>query len=157
MCTMPALVQALQKKWNWQADRTYPCLRVHDKFSDRGLDSGPIIYFLIESYQSLGYIFINYTPSIYKSAKLDRFSSLSLLNAHKVLGQEFDKVILLMGESFYYEDDCLHAYQHPNPNYLYHKMLFQAMTRVRDKLCIVVMNNPDAFSKLINIKEKHCE
>ena len=43
MCTMPALVQALQKKWNWQADGTYPCLRVHDKFSDRGLDSEPII------------------------------------------------------------------------------------------------------------------
>ena len=42
---------------------------------------------------------------------------------------------------------------HPNWNYLYHQMLFQEVTRVREKLAIVVIGNPDVFSHLIKIKQ----
>ena len=106
---------------------------------------------MIAIYQSRGYQFINHTPSQYAPATLDEFDTTVV--AHTVIGQEFDNVIVMMDENFYYEDRKLKSKAHPNWNYLYHQMLFQEVTRVREKLAIVVIGNPDVFSHLIKIKQ----
>lgn len=110
--------------------------------------------FLIQSYNEYGYTFINYTPSNYHSSTIDNFIRFENYNSHEVLGQEFDSVILLIGPELFYHDYKLYSSTHPNPNYLYHKMLFQGITRVRKNLCIVVLNNPDMFKVLVRIKTK---
>ena len=43
------------------------------------------------------------------------------------------------------------AKEHPNPDYLYSKLLFQGLTRVREKLAIIVIDNEDVFGKILNI------
>lgn len=111
------------------------------------------LYELLEAFIDMGYVFVNYTSSSFHRVYFDKLTSLNDLNAHMVLGQEFDKVILFLGPEFFYHDCLLSAKRHPNPDYLFEKMVFQIMTRVRKRLCIIVFNNEEVFSELLAIKE----
>lgn len=111
------------------------------------------LYEQLEAYVSLNYVFINFTSSRFRKLYFDKYCNINDLNAHQVLGQEFDNVVLFLGPEFWYDDNLLCADIHPNPDYLYTKMLFQIMTRVRKQLCIIVLNNPEVFRKLLKIKE----
>ena len=68
-----------------------------------------------------------------------------------MIGQEFDKVVMVLDKKFFYGDNG-HLYNsaHPNPNYLFGKLLFQGLTRTREKLALVVIDNFELFSKIIN-------
>lgn len=106
---------------------------------------------MIENYQKQDYIFINYTSSLYKSTDFDCYSH--DYNTHEVLGQEFDNVLVLLNDKFYYSDKKeLISKGHPNPDYLYFKMLFQAITRTREQLCIIVIGNEKLFMEILSIK-----
>lgn len=115
---------------------------MHDMISIRNL------------YQAKGYKYISYTPSFYNSSHLNIIDS-SEFNTHKVIGQEFDNVVMYVDENFYYnEDGVLCSLRHPNPNYIYLKLLFQGLTRARFKICLIVWNNPDIMKQIMEIKEK---
>lgn len=81
------------------------------------------------------YTYITYTPSFYDDAldyqKTDR-------NTHAVIGQEFENVCMIIDNNFYYENKKLQAVTHPNPDYLFTKLLYQGLTRVRRKLAIII-------------------
>ena len=81
------------------------------------------------------YTYITYTPSFYDDAldyqKTDR-------NTHAVIGQEFENVCMIIDNNFYYENKKLQAVTHPNPDYLFTKLLYQGLTRVRSKLAIII-------------------
>lgn len=103
---------------------------------------------LIERYSAKGYKYISYTQSAYKDHKIDKL--IQSENTHKVIGQEFDNVLMVINESFKYTDDGrLAAYEHPYPNYLFAQLLYQGLTRVREKLMIIVLNNKTLFEKLL--------
>lgn len=106
---------------------------------------------IIRYLKDKNYYFINYTPSIYNMDKLDHMKILANSNTHKVIGQEFDNVLMYIDKNFYYENNILKTYSHPNPDYLYDKLLFQGITRVREKLAIVVLENIDVYAKLLKI------
>ena len=82
-----------------------------------------------------GFTYIALTPSRYPS-RMDYQDS--KLNTHKVIGQEFDKVCMIMDENFYYEKKQLKAVEHPCPDYLLVKMLYQGVTRARSELALVI-------------------
>ena len=106
---------------------------------------------MIENYQKQNYTFINYTSSLFKSTDFDCYSH--EYNTHEVLGQEFDNVLILLNDKFYYNDKKeLTSKGHPNPDYLYFKMLFQAITRTREQLCIIVIGNEKLFMEILSIK-----
>ena len=78
------------------------------------------------------------------------------INTHHVIGQEFDNVMIMMDNNFQYgEDGDLQAIQHPNPDYLFPKLFYQAVTRAREKLCILVVENKELFEK-INAIQYRC-
>ena len=81
------------------------------------------------------YTYITYTPSFYDTAldyqKTNR-------NTHAVIGQEFENVCMILDRNFYYENKKLKAVIHPNPDYLFTKLLYQGLTRVRSKLAIII-------------------
>lgn len=97
--------------------------------------------------QEEGYTYITYTASFYK-AELDYQSS--PLNTHFVIGQEFDNVVMVINSFFYYENNELKALPHPNPDYLLTKLLYQGLTRVRNKLCIII-ENKNVFEKILSM------
>ncbi len=107
----------------------------------------------IAAYRNRGYVFINFTKSLYNKSPFDGFEE--DFDTHHVIGQEFDLVAMLIDNTFYYdENDMLQSNVHPNPDYLYNQLLFQGLTRVREKLVIIVLDNMNFFEKLIKCISK---
>ncbi|TNO99964.1 DUF2075 domain-containing protein [Bacillus cereus] len=96
---------------------------------------------------------INYTVSRYKWCSLDEIIVHSDKNVHGVVGQEFDKVIAVVGESFFYDKQGK-LLGDSNSYYLAREMLFQILTRTRSKLCLIIINNEPLLEKCLSILSK---
>lgn len=105
---------------------------------------------ILDYYRMQNYTFINYTPSLYYPSTLDQYPN--GLSTHSVIGQEFDNVIMVLDNHFAYDEEkMLRATIHPNPDYLYRNMLSQGVTRVREKLCLLVVDNKPLFQEILSI------
>lgn len=106
--------------------------------------------YFIDDFTQRGYTFINYTKSMYKKGSFDEYDSPS--NTHDVIGQEFNNVLMLIDSTFYYDKSgWLVASTHPNPDYLYSQLLFQGVTRAREKIAIIIVDNIPVFDKVLQI------
>ena len=94
-----------------------------------------------------GYKYIAFTPSTI-NRELDYQDKGT--NTHKVIGQEYDSVVMILNHYFYYQDNILCAKQHPNPDYLFVKLVFQGLTRARSKICLIVTRE-ELLSKILKI------
>ena len=75
-------------------------------------------------------------------------------NSHQVVGQEFENVITILDNHFYYsEDGILQAYKILYNPYSTLKMFFQQITRAINKLEIVVIENIELYNKIMQIFE----
>ena len=119
---------------------------IYVDYFDNMSDLKRYIDFLSQS----GWTVLTYTPSIHSpSDPFSKFSCLSELNSHTVIGQEFPNVVCIMDSTFYYKGNNLNAY------YTYYNalgMLYENVTRVINKLMIIVYDNPYLFEKILNIK-----
>ena len=105
---------------------------------------------MIEYYRSRGYVFINCIRTDDPAGPYAGFTQ--DFDPFHVIGQEFDRVVLLMDASFYYDEKGkLQGVPHPNPDYLYPNLFYQSITRVREQLSIVVVNAPELFNQIIRI------
>lgn len=106
--------------------------------------------YLIQYYKDRGYTFINYSKSNYCYSPYSEYEE--DFDTHHVIGQEFDNVLMLMDNSFYYDaEGKLQGIPHPNPNYLYPNLFYQGITRVREKIALIVVNAPELFEKISSI------
>ncbi|MGN1165715.1 MAG: DNA/RNA helicase domain-containing protein [Lachnospiraceae bacterium] len=97
------------------------------------------------------YVFINYTQSMYKRNTIDMYED--DINTHHVIGQEFDNVLIMLDHNFRYnQEGRLQGKIHPNPDYLFYKLFYQGVSRAREKLCILVVENEELFSHILSIK-----
>ncbi|WP_054251393.1 DNA/RNA helicase domain-containing protein [Neofamilia massiliensis] len=79
-------------------------------------------------------------------------------NIHDVIGKEYNNVIVIFDEYIYYDVETAKLtsnYKESNNyiNYPYDEFscYFEALTRVRDKLEIVIINNPDLYETVLEI------
>lgn len=96
---------------------------------------------------------INYTPSRYHTPPYERYKlEEELDNAHTVIGQEFDNVVAVVDEYFYYEKGLLQTRNYRDKPY-YHptKMLFQILSRTRVGLMIVIINNQCILKRCLEV------
>jgi hypothetical protein len=120
------------------------------------LNNVTLVYFNEFHEEALNYLignqrykFIRYTPSIYSNVNSRLFC---YETPHEIIGQEFDDVLVYMGPNFYYDDKGLLCARNLNNNpYDFLSMLYQTMTRARNRLEIVVIGNPEIFKVLSNI------
>ena len=106
----------------------------------------------IKELESEGYTYISFTPSVYHSY-LD--NQASKYNTHNVIGQEFDGVCMMMNNQFIYDSSGkLNAINHPNPDYIFTQLLYQGLTRVRNKIAIVITSTK-LLSKLLVLMENN--
>lgn len=113
------------------------------------------LYNIIDYYvRSKEYHWISYTPSTYVKSSLNRYTG--EMNSHQAIGQEFNNVIVMMDMNFKYnENGELLGREHPNPDYLLYKLFYQAVSRAREKLCIVVLENKELFHNILSIKSNY--
>lgn len=105
---------------------------------------------IIEYYRHQDYIFINYSKSNYNYSPYAQYEE--DFDTHHVIGQEFDNVLMLMDSSFFYDENgILQGVSHPNPDYLYPNLFYQGITRVREKIALVVVGAPRLFEKISSI------
>ena len=106
---------------------------------------------LINLYDEKGYIFISYTQSMYYRNSIDLYPN--NYDTHHVIGQEYDKVMIMMDKNFIYDKERrIQGKEHPNPDLLFYKLLYQAISRAREKLCVLIVENYKLFSDILNIK-----
>ena len=61
--------------------------------------------------------------------------------------------MIMMDRNFRYDPERrIQGKEHPNPDLLFYKLLYQAISRAREKLCVLVVENYKLFSDILNIK-----
>ncbi|MET3196941.1 ATP-binding protein [Bacillus sp. OAE603] len=99
-----------------------------------------------------GWEVINFTNSLYYRVSYDAFQSTVNQNSHAVIGQEYDNVAVFIDEHFYYDvNKKLNAYAVSNGAYAIDKMLYQNLTRTREKLNIIIIKNEIMLSAILQI------
>ncbi|MBO7149462.1 MAG: ATP-binding protein [Clostridia bacterium] len=98
---------------------------------------------ITEYFKDKNYAFINY---------LSWYENFGGYDIHQVIGQDFDKVVMLMDNSFYYDENGkLQASQNLNSEYIFTQLFYQGITRAKEKLALVVVDNKDLFDKISQI------
>ena len=104
---------------------------------------------LIYNYRKKNYTFINYSLSNYFESHFEQYDG--DYDTHHVIGLEFDNVLMLLDETFYYDQsNILRAVEHPNPDYIYTKLLYQGLSRVREKLALIIVGNEQLLQKILS-------
>lgn len=108
--------------------------------------------YMLEYYRDRGYVFINYSKPAYGESPYSAYEE--DFDTHHVIGQEFDKVVMLLDSSFYYDEEgFLHGIPFPDPDFLYPNLFYQGVTRVRENLALIVVKAPEVFGKIASILE----
>ena len=126
--------------------RTFPC---ELNYFDNPKDAKDFLAHLNEENWKV----INYTPDSRKTFPYDKYKLEDEDdNAHTVIGQEFNNVVAIVDEHFYYRSGYLSTRNYANdPYYLPIKMLFQIVSRTRLKLGIVIINNQEVLDRCLEI------
>lgn len=105
---------------------------------------------IVAYFRKDGYVFINFSKSNKGYSPYSQYEE--DMDTHHAIGQEFNRVIAVLDDAFYYsESGWLCAQQHPNPNYLYTNLFYQAVSRVREKMALVIVNNPKLYDGITSI------
>lgn len=107
---------------------------------------------LLNYYHNRDFIFINFSKTNYGHSPYSEYIFEEDFDTHHVIGQEFDNVVILMDNSFFYNSaNTLSSISHPNPDYLYPNLFYQGITRAREKLAIIIVETPELFEKMASI------
>lgn len=94
---------------------------------------------------------INYTPGV-RGFFYYEYYRFGFNTAHRAIGQEYDKVAVVMDDHFGYDiDGKLSVKNISSCYYSPTKMLFQILTRTRNELTLVILNNEELLRQCIQI------
>ena len=96
---------------------------------------------------------IHFTPSQHISEYHEKYSDVTRKTSHKVIGQEFDCVAVIIDKHFSYDESGGLIYR-DRTYYDPTKMLFQNMTRTRKKLKLVIIDNKEILERCMRILQK---
>lgn len=96
-----------------------------------------------------GWVLIDYTNQNFKKEAIERMRLGIGLNAHEVIGQEFDNVVVSLGDSFYYDEHSKLNAKNIS-HYDTRGMFYQGITRARKKIMLLVVDNEELFKKIIS-------
>ena len=101
-----------------------------------------------ESMENEDWQIVDYTSQMYNGATIDKMKLYRGKNAHEVIGQEFDNILAVLGPAFFYdESNKLNA---RNSNYYDTvSMFYQAITRARKKIMLVIVDNEKLFTQIM--------
>ena len=83
---------------------------------------------------------------------LRKYASDDKDSAHSVIGQEFDKIVIVIDNYFKYDSSV--QLTADNSYYSQRQMLYQIITRTRKELCVVIIDNETILNRCIDILNK---
>ena len=92
---------------------------------------------------------LRFTPSQYNNEHHEQYSEISCETSHKIIGQEFDSVVVMIDKFFSYNEGEL-IYR-GKTYYDSVKMLFQNITRTRKRLKLVIIDNEELLNRCVFI------
>jgi len=101
---------------------------------------------ILEYFRFQGYVLIDDSP-IPVSEDTEEGPMARIVDEGQAIGQEFDSVLLVMDRGFYYDEKGLLHGASPEKE----QFLSEAVTRTRERLCLVVRENPDTFARAASI------
>ncbi len=108
----------------------------------------------VKNYISLvsseGWEVLRLTPSRYNAEYHESYSQISSKNSHRVIGQEFDNVAVVIDEYFSYDANGQLTYN-ARTYYDSVKMLFQNITRTRKKLKLIIIGNREVLNRCLSV------
>lgn len=97
-----------------------------------------------------GWNVLQLTPNKYGVAAHEKYLDITCKKSHYVIGQEFDKVVVIVDSHFNYNTSGQLTYL-GRSFYPAEKMLFQNMTRTRNQLKILILNNPVILDRCLTL------
>lgn len=108
----------------------------------------------VKNYLSLiaseGWEVLRLTPSRFNTEHHESYSQVYSQNSHRVIGQEFDNVAVVIDEYFSYDSSGLLTYR-SKTYYDSVKMLFQNITRTRKKLKLIIIGNQQVLNRCLTV------
>lgn len=93
---------------------------------------------------------LHFTPSQYHKEHHEKYSDSSHKTSHRVIGQEFENVVITIDNFFSYDENGKLIYI-GNTYYDAAKMLFQNITRTRKRLNIVIVDNIKLLDRCVSV------
>ncbi len=101
------------------------------------------------------YIFMNIDPEAEDLSEIASGGRSGDVISVAASGQEFDKVVMLMDDRFYYDDSGkLCAIEVPENKLLFRELLFQGISRARESLCLIIIGDLALFDCVNSIKTR---
>ena len=93
-----------------------------------------------------------YTPGTRSIFCYEGYGTAEEESAHAVIGQEFDKVVAIIDASFDYDEGGKLIAN--NSYYSQRQMLYQILTRTRQKLYVIILNNEPMLKRCLEILKR---
>ena len=85
-----------------------------------------------------------------------RYISSAYEDSHDVIGLEFDRVMVVLDGKFSYDAaGVLTGEEYPGEDYLYVQLLYQNVSRAKEKLCVIVQENEAVLRELIAVVNRN--
>jgi hypothetical protein len=97
-----------------------------------------------------GWEVLKLTPSQYSNEHHESYADMYSKTSHRVIGQEFDNVAVVIDEYFSYDNTGLLTYN-SRTYYDSVKMLFQNITRTRKRLKLIIIKNQQVLDRCLSI------
>lgn len=97
-----------------------------------------------------GWEVLKLTPSQYNNEYHDSYADAYSQTSHRVIGQEFDNVAVVIDQFFSYNQTGQLIYN-SRTHYDSVKMLFQNITRTRKKLKLIIMGNQQVLERCLSV------
>lgn len=107
------------------------------------------VILLSKHLQQKGWKIPRYTPGTHSTFCYEEYGTVEEESAHAVIGQEFDKVVAIIDNSFRYDGDGKLIAN--NEYYSQRQMLYQILTRTRQKLYVIILNNEPMLKRCLEI------
>lgn len=99
----------------------------------------------------------NFTPLVSLHSIIGKSYQISTAkNGFVVIGQEFDNVVIILDHQFNYSDECgleLNEFCRYQGSCNIIQLYYEIITRVKNKLKILVVNNDELYYKLVDLKK----
>ena len=80
----------------------------------------------------------------------NQFDFKNKVSINEVLGKDYDNVLMILDNNFYYENTKLKTHNSKTNDFLYLKLLYQGLSRTRENLVLIIYKNKKLFTKIIS-------